>query len=42
LGLQTPAEFAKNQREQGSGSSRATPAFHQNPEWQQNNKLKPT
>ena len=41
LGLQTPAEFAKNQREQGSGSSRATPAFHRNLEWQQNNKLKP-
>ena len=41
LGLQTPAQFAKNQREQGSGSSRATPAFHRNLEWQQNNKLKP-
>ena len=25
LGLQTPAEFAKNQCDQGSGSSRTTP-----------------
>jgi putative transposase len=41
LGLQTPAQFAKNQREQGSGSSRATPALHRNLEWKQNNKLKP-
>lgn len=41
LGLQTPAAFAKNQREQGSGSSRATPAWNRNLEWQQNNKLKP-
>ena len=41
LGLQTPAAFAKNQREQGSGYSRATPAFHRNLEWKQNNKLKP-
>jgi hypothetical protein len=28
LGLQTPAAFAKNQRESVSDSSRATPAFH--------------
>lgn len=41
LGLQTPAAFAKKEREQGSGSSRATPAFHQNLEWKQNNKPKP-
>ena len=41
LGLQTPAAFAKNQREQGSGSSRATPSFHRNLEWKQNNKPKP-
>jgi len=40
LGLQTRAQFAKNQRKQGSGSSRASPAFHQN-QWKQNNKLKP-
>ncbi len=30
LGLQTPAQFAKNQGEQGSGSSRATPSLHRN------------
>ena len=42
LGLQTPAAFAKNQREQGSGSSRATPALHRNLESEQNNnKQKP-
>ena len=30
LGLQTPAEFAKNQAEQGPGSSRATRFLHRN------------
>ena len=30
LGLQTPSQFAKNINAQGSGSSRATPAFHRN------------
>ena len=29
-GYETPAAFAKKEREQGSGSSRATPAFHRN------------
>lgn len=41
LGLQPPTQFAINQREQGSGSSWATPAFHRNLEWKQNNKLNP-
>jgi Integrase core domain len=41
LGLQTPAAFAKNQREQGSSSSQATTAFHRNLEWKQYNKPKP-
>jgi hypothetical protein len=30
LGLQTPAQFAKNQGEQGSGSCGATPSLHRN------------
>jgi len=37
LGLQTPAQFAKNRGVQGSGSSRATPALHRNLESEQNN-----
>jgi len=41
LGLQTPRQFAKNQDEQVSGSSRATPAFHRNLEDKQNQKDKP-
>ena len=43
LGLQTPSQFAKNQGEPVSGSSRATPAFHRKLEDKQNqkDKLKP-
>jgi len=37
LGLQTPAQFAKNRGVQGAGSSRATTAFPRNLESEQNN-----
>ena len=40
LGVQTPAQFAKKQCEQGSGFSRATPSFHRNLEWKLNNQQK--
>ena len=40
LGLQTPAQFAKKQGAQGSGSSRATPSLHRNLAFEQNNEDK--